>query len=286
MATFRLDRTVTLAAGILRRWARARRARPTLPILMYHSVSGVPKKVSHPYFQTNTTPPVFRRQMEALRESGLRAVTLGEAVEHYARFNEWADRSVVLTFDDGYRDFSHNALPVLREYRFGATVFVTVAMVGRRAPLFDNRDCMNWEEIRRISGEGTEIGSHAMTHRRFHGLPATVLEYEMGNSKRAIEDETGKPVVSFAIPYAFPDHDRRFATEYSGIARRSGYRCAVTTRIGVEDHPDSLYLLRRIPVNEHDDERLFKAKIEGDYDWMGTVQAAKKYLFTAATDAR
>jgi peptidoglycan/xylan/chitin deacetylase (PgdA/CDA1 family) len=145
---------------------------------------------------------------------------------------------------------------------------------------------MSWEEIREISNNGTEIGSHAMNHARFHGLTGSDLEYEMGNSRRVIEDETGKPVLSFAIPYAFPEYDERFATGYSDIARKSGYRGAVTTRIGVENHPDSLYLLRRIPVNEHDDERFFKAKIEGDYDWMGTIQAAKKYLFPAKTDAR
>ena len=284
--TFRLDRTVTLVAGSLRKMACATPVKATLPILMYHSISDIPKKVSHPYFQTNTTPPVFRRQLGILRENGLLAITLKEALDHYTGFSGWPDRSVVLTFDDGYRDFSLHALPMLKEHDSRATVFVTVNMVGRRSPLFDSRECMSWDEIRRISNEGTEIGSHAMNHGRLNELSRAALEYEMKNSKSILEDKTGKPVCSFSSPYAFPDHDKRFVLEYSNIARKSGYLGAVTTRIGIENHPDSLYLLRRIPMNDHDDDKLFRAKIEGDYDWLGTIQGIKKSFFSKAMDVR
>jgi peptidoglycan/xylan/chitin deacetylase (PgdA/CDA1 family) len=253
---------------------------------MYHSISDIPKKVSHPYLQTNTTLPVFRRQMGIIRENGLDTITLKEALEHYNGFSGWPDRAVVLTFDDGYRDFALEALPVLKEHHFRATVFVTINMVGRRSPLFDNRDCMSWDEIRRISDEGTEIGSHAMNHRRLNELSSADLEYEMRNSKSILEDRTGKPVFTFSSPYAFPDHDKRFVREYSDIARKSGYLGAVTTCIGIENHPDTLYLLRRIPMNEHDDDRFFRAKIEGDYDWLGTIQGIKKSFFWKAVDAR
>jgi len=53
-------------------------AYPHVPQHILHS-----EEVSHPYFQTNTTPPVFRRQLGILRENGLHAITLKEALSIY-----------------------------------------------------------------------------------------------------------------------------------------------------------------------------------------------------------
>ena len=76
------------------------------------------------------TPDAFRRQMEALAASGQRVVDLYEIGDLALAPGEAA---VALTFDDGYRDVLEDALPVLREHGFPATVFVVPgAIAGRR----------------------------------------------------------------------------------------------------------------------------------------------------------
>src|SRR5437016_3019018 len=93
-----------------------------IPILMYHSITeGIGTK--HPYYETNTAPMIFARQMKFLSENGYSAVGLDEAVNSLVA-GKTMKKTVVITFDDGYRDFITEAFPVLAEYRFTATVFL------------------------------------------------------------------------------------------------------------------------------------------------------------------
>ena len=76
-------------------------------------------------------------------------------------------RYVVLSFDDGRKDFYPNALPILRKYGLPATLNVIPAYVGRRdLPEFDSGDheCMSWAEIRRCRECAVEIAGHGADH--------------------------------------------------------------------------------------------------------------------------
>jgi peptidoglycan/xylan/chitin deacetylase (PgdA/CDA1 family) len=81
-------------------------------------------------------PAQFRRRMELLKKSGCAVLPLGEAVERmYA--GELPERSVALTFDDGTYDFYQEARPVLSEFNFPATVYLTTFYSGYPRPVFD-----------------------------------------------------------------------------------------------------------------------------------------------------
>src|SRR6266699_195776 len=101
----RLDRIVTLclarpvlAAGI----GSSRRA---LPILMYHGISDDPQPGVSPYYKTTTSRAVFENHLRRLNESGFRSVNLDEAVRGLQAGDARLDKTVVITFDDGFRDF-------------------------------------------------------------------------------------------------------------------------------------------------------------------------------------
>jgi len=81
--------------------------RPRVPILMYHKVAPVNPKSKFPGHYV--TPGMFDRQMAALRLMGFRSVPLADLFEHPD-----IRRPVVITFDDGYRNFHANALPILK----------------------------------------------------------------------------------------------------------------------------------------------------------------------------
>jgi peptidoglycan/xylan/chitin deacetylase (PgdA/CDA1 family) len=76
----------------------------------------------------------FRQRMEILKQTGCTVLPLSEAVERlYAQ--TLPVRTVVLTFDDGYYDFLARAWPVLQEYGYPATVYLTTARVEHNLPI-------------------------------------------------------------------------------------------------------------------------------------------------------
>lgn len=111
------------------RWRRSR-----LLILAYHGVS---LDDEHLWDGALYMPPdCFAARMRALKESGAAVLPLGEAVERlYA--DDLPDRSVVLTFDDGHYDFYARAFPVIQEFGFPVTLYLTTFYSNFNRPVFD-----------------------------------------------------------------------------------------------------------------------------------------------------
>ena len=99
------------------KWRRSR-----VLVLCYHGVSLDDEHEWNP--ELFVTEAFLRRRFEIIRDRGYRVIDLGEAIERCAA-GTLPERSVVLTFDDGLADFALRALPLLQEFRFPATVYVT-----------------------------------------------------------------------------------------------------------------------------------------------------------------
>jgi len=186
----RLDRWLSL--GVAAPLARLRARRHAIPILMYHSIADDVDDTVHPYFRTVTTPASFARQVGWLQRGGYEAVSLAEAIRLAHEPGALPQKKVVLTFDDGFRDFLTAALPILQSAGFGATVFLSTAYLGR--PFLTGRPCLAAHEVKALSDGGIEFGSHSVSHRRLAEIPADQLAGEVADSKRAIEDITGSKV--------------------------------------------------------------------------------------------
>ena len=253
-------------------WTR----RPRIPILMYHSISSSSYPGKHSYYQTHTTPEMFREQMAILQELDYKVISLRRATEIIFSSEMPDGKTAVITFDDAYQDFMTHAYPILRKRGFKATVFVPTGMVGNVSERLLNKKCLSWDELAELSLNGMEIGSHSVTHAKLSSLPREQIYYEIEHSKIEIERRLNQEVESFSLPYAFPEGQSSFLQFYDDILKGCGYRCGVTTRIGRASSKDGEYGLRRIPINSGDDERLFKAKLEGGYDWLSLPQVVFK----------
>jgi peptidoglycan/xylan/chitin deacetylase (PgdA/CDA1 family) len=255
-----------------------------VPLLMYHSISDDPETGVHPYYRVCTSPRRFREQMRWLKDNGYRGVGLTAGLEVLERSRSDYNRSqqsgngnsrfVVLTFDDGFRDFYTTAVPVLQEYGFSATMFLPTAFIGAKQPLeFNGRLCLSWPQIRELHGAGIEFGSHTVNHPVLYDLPWAQVELEIRNSKHAIEMHLRVRAPIFSYPYAFPQADKSFAKRFRQLLKDVGYTCCVTTELGRVKAGDDPYRLKRLPVNSLDDTALFQAKLEGAYDWLALPQA-------------
>jgi peptidoglycan/xylan/chitin deacetylase (PgdA/CDA1 family) len=250
----------------------------TVPILMYHSISAVDDSRGHPYYRTITMVKVFEDHVRFLRENGYSAVSLGDAVRLRQGPAEEAKKRLVLTFDDGFQDFYTQAFPILSRYGYTATVFLPTAYIGDTARRFNGMECLTWRQIRELQTAGVDFGSHTASHPQLRHLGAEKVQDEVRSSKQMIEQELGCAVRSFSYPYAFPETDRFFRQRLRGVLMEAGYENGVSTIIGRADPGDDVFVMKRLPVNSCDDRGLFRAKLEGGYDWLHKVQLASKML--------
>jgi peptidoglycan/xylan/chitin deacetylase (PgdA/CDA1 family) len=248
---------------------------------MYHSIAHEDEVGVHPYYRTVTSPAVFAAQMESLHQAGFSVVTgLTEAIRR-CREPEFGKNIVVITFDDGFRNFYTNAFPVLNHYGFTATMFLPTAYIGENALNFKGKECLTWNEARELHRHGISLGSHTVTHPQLYDCDAASIKQEIVGSKQTIEQKLGCAVQSFSYPYAFPETDNGFKTKLREELHQAGYENGVCTTVGRPGPASDPFFLKRLPVNSDDDPQLFLAKLAGSYDWISKpqyiVKMAKKW---------
>jgi peptidoglycan/xylan/chitin deacetylase (PgdA/CDA1 family) len=266
----RMDRLATLyVVDPLRRRSFADRA--SIPILMYHSIADEDEAGVHRYYRTATAPTVFAAQMESLHQAGFSVIGIAEAIRRFSE-PEAAKNSVVLTFDDGFRNFYTNAFPILNRYGFTATMFLPTAHIGESHLSFKGKECLSWGEVRDLQKLGISFGSHTVTHPQLHDCDMHSIRQEVVDSKQTIEQKLGHAALSFSYPYAFPGADASFRGRLREQLRQAGYENGVCTTIGRPGPASDPFFLKRLPVNSDDDSQLFRAKLAGSYDWLAKPQ--------------
>jgi len=278
----RFDRALTVYAShpLVRVFGMKQSCR--IPILMYHSISDNLFGISHPYYQINTSPEAFHRQMRWLRKEGYETVDLARAWESLDQGTDLS-KKVVLTFDDGYRDFYIEALPILKQYGFVATVFLATDRIRNHSARIEGAEYLTWNDVRELQTVGIRFGSHTVSHADLRSLDLEQIEFELQYSKETIEQQTGAIVESFSYPFSFPEEDRSFTRFLEDVLLNLGFTYGVSTILGCAQRNKIGFFLPRLPVNSWDDKLLLRAKIEGGYDWMHWPQFLKKFLLHNGT---
>jgi peptidoglycan/xylan/chitin deacetylase (PgdA/CDA1 family) len=247
----------------------------SIPILMYHGICTDPEKFRHPYFYINTSPEIFEKQMKFLHENKYQSISLNTAV-NLMNLNKLDDgKYIVITFDDGYRDFFTEAYPILRKYNFTATVFIVTGHVGK---LFKDKSCLTWDEIKFLNKNNVDFGSHTIHHPMLYSLGFKQIEYELLESKNIIEENLNSKISSFSYPFAFPQQDKNFVEKLKEILLKCNYKIGVTTKIGIATRNDNPLFLKRIPINSSDDKAFLNAKLNGAYNWLNNFQTLYKRM--------
>ncbi len=229
-------------------------------ILMYHRVADIPGD------RLAVSPGEFARQMDLLLAAGRPVAGLSAVFPPAGEGPEREGEALVLTFDDGYRDFYDNVFPVLKTRRLPAAVFVVPEFIEGQIELDRYRGrgassrSLSWEELAEMSREGIEIGSHSLTHRELTGLSRPEAESEIFKSAAAIEGRLGRRPEWFAYPRG------KSNPGLAALVRAAGYRGAVTVRPGCNRPGADPYLLRRTEISGDDDREDFLLKLAGGFD--------------------
>ncbi len=240
-------------------WLARTRARVTddaLRILFYHRVSDEKDELA-------VRQDRFRRQMDSMAEEGFRVVDVAEAVRLLDN-GEPFTRTVALSFDDGFRDVAENALPVLAEHGFRATVFVATAIVDGRASFswYERQPpVLGWDEIASLDRGGTlYFEPHSLTHPNLLRLGEAAARREIAESRRELEERLGRATTVFCYPAGvFSERERRLAEE-------AGFTAAVSCEPGANTASTDRFALHRVQIDRRDGLIDFRAKLLGGYD--------------------
>lgn len=219
-----------------------------LPIVTFHEIDEEPALIS-------VAPGVFRRGMAGLEAKGFQSLTLRHAAGLVRESAGFPERTLVITFDDGFRSVYEEAFPVLQRHGMSATVFLTAGRPGppdpsRRLPSFEGRDMLSWAEVREMQRHGVDFGAHTLSHPDLTGLDDERIRSEILGAKAVLEDGLGRPVTSFAYPYG------RFDRRVREIVRRH-FDCACSDRLGLVTAHSDLFALERVDAYYLRTDRLF-----------------------------
>ncbi|MDQ2870708.1 MAG: polysaccharide deacetylase family protein [Acidobacteriota bacterium] len=212
-----------------------------VPVLTYHAVGEGPR----PLF---TPARLFEAHLTALENAGLRTISLSAVVDALAGGEAAPERSVAVTFDDGYRSFAEEAWPRLRAHGFGATVFLVSDHGGgdnlwpTQKPGVPRSALLDWDQAGRLASEGVELGAHGRTHAPLPLLSEAEAEAEVAGSRADIESRTGRRVRLFAYPYGASSP----GTE--AIVRRH-FDGAVSVRLGLAGPSSDPFQIPRIDAH-------------------------------------
>lgn len=154
--------------------------------------------------------------MKYLAEHGYEPVFLSRVIRRHKQGKNIPSNWVVLTFDDGKKDFYSEVYPLLKAHGFKAVLFVSPG----RLELTD--EFLTWEQLKEIhSGGLVEIGSHGLYHDPLTRLSPPEAEERIRRSKAVLEEKLGTRVDLFAYPYGAFDY------QLKAMVKTAGYEGAV-----------------------------------------------------------
>jgi peptidoglycan/xylan/chitin deacetylase (PgdA/CDA1 family) len=223
-------------------------------ILTYHRISDRPQD------SFTIRADHFRMQMHYLADHHP-VMKLNDLVARLVCGLTPEPHTVVLTFDDGYREAAGSVCEILGRYGLPATFFVTTRFLDH--PELPGGPYMTWQDAKFMAAQGYSIESHSVNHRSLGCLDINEIKTELIDSGRRITEEIGIPPEGLSYPYGtLMDFNLLVAT----AAKSAGYRYAVTAVHGLNHPGCNPYFLRRINMTAGDGLTTFKMILNGCLD--------------------
>ena len=213
-----------------------------IPVLYYHSVEDIERN------EVVISPEKLRSQLQYIKDSGYTTLTMSEVNDYINNNKPIPEKSILLTFDDGYMNNYTDAFPILKELDMKATIFVITSGI-------DDGYYMSSAQLKELSDYGIDIESHTVNHLHLNQLSYEKQLEELKNSKEKIEGITGKKVLSIAFPFGDNNENTLKA------AKDAGYSLAFSTDLGLSDRTDNPYKLNRIYVSSQYSLDQFKTRL-------------------------
>jgi len=187
--------------------------------------------------------------------------------------------NTVITFDDGYKGWIVNALPVLKKLSLPATFFISSGFVGldkikeevfikknlfTKLPPREITGGLSNDDLKKLASDGFTIGGHTLNHCVLDSaLDVMKIKHEIVADKNNLEILTGRKVNYFSYPTGAYYNTHINLTE---ILIQANYKGAVTVVPGFNTSATNPYMLCRDIVSASMPYKIFRARVLGNYD--------------------
>ncbi len=139
----------------------APRTHPLIAIVCYHDISSAPDAPMYSVPAESLSAHIRRSKL-----NGWKFLPLSIVLARKDRPEKLPPKVMVLTFDDGYRSFLDQALPILQREKIKPTISIISSFVD--SPPESLPPLLTWDEIRQLDRDGlVEIASHTHDLHRY-----------------------------------------------------------------------------------------------------------------------
>ena len=182
-------------------------------VLVYHHVA------EDTPASTSVTPKTFREHLEFFKANNYPVISLESALSAIENNEPLAENSIVITFDDAFRNIYTNAFPMLQEFDYPFTIFAATDSIDD-----GYGDMVTWDQLREMKKAGVAIANHSRDHgylvrqRSYNDAWLNDMRANIEWTQSRLEEELGEDIPKwFAYPYG------EFNGQLQGLLDDMGY---------------------------------------------------------------
>ncbi|RSK28311.1 polysaccharide deacetylase family protein [Bacillus sp. HMF5848] len=258
-----------LPIGLLFRFFK--KQEPQATILMYHRVNDDIKK------ELSVSIENFLWQMNYLKRHQYEVITMDLLMKR-VKEKKLTNKTIVLTFDDGYMDYFETTYPILKKFNFPSIQYLVPSYIETDKIFWWDQDLgsnqlMNWCQIVEISKSRlVQFGAHTVNHLDLDRIDEKMLGSEILVCKHILENRLNIPVYHFSYPRGrYNNMSENYVRNLyaSGVSIFKGK--PVTNKLASTDYA----ILKRVPIQRSDGKILFIARLKG---WLVLEEFLRRLL--------
>jgi peptidoglycan/xylan/chitin deacetylase (PgdA/CDA1 family) len=224
-----------------------------VPILYYHRVQPLPDGFAGwsaaaraRFLENDVLPAAFAAQLDWLGAHGYTTILPRDLAAHWDRGERLPERPVIITFDDGSKDWMAQVLPLLEERGMIAEFYLTLDAIAHGN--------LTWKQVRRLAAAGNGIGAHDVHHVQLtafgngrRAASKATMWAEVNDARQIIGQNVG--IVPDSMAYVGGGYDGNLIQAVSD----AGYTTARSIVRGLRQMAGRRFTLRVFRVGAHDD---------------------------------
>ena len=203
-------------------------------VLVYHRFDE--KK----YPSTSISSQNFNEQLQYLKKNNYNVLPVSRLIDFFYDGYDLPPKSVFITIDDAFKSFYENAFPLLKNYNFPFSVFLSTGFVNKNR----TSDFMDWKMLDELKKNKGEIYNHSDKHKSFIEYPSTDLIKDIETAEKKIEKNLGKSHKIISYPYGESN------TFVRDIVKGLGYKIAFSQHSSPLHFKENKYNLPRFSIND------------------------------------